>query len=173
MAVVRRARARQRRLAVAACLLWLLGHQVLPDLHLATHAWLAPHQHEGDTPRRVLTVTFADGARASAAPAHRHGTVEHRHAARTAPATPAVPAAPGGGPTIGDPAERSAGPDLGHGGRSLAHRTLAIAAPAPAVVAPAPASWHLWHERIDVADGASWRPVIAAAARGPPAARAS
>jgi hypothetical protein len=183
MAVVRRARARQRRLAVVLGLLWLLGHQVLPDLHLATHAWLAPHQHEGDAPRRVLTVTFAGGARASATPAaHRHGAVEHRHAMRPpAAARSAVPAPvqsslaprPAPRPTIDEPGERSAAPDLGHGARSLAHRTLAIAAPPPAVVAPVPTSWHLWYERVDVSAGASWRPAVAAAARGPPGPRAS
>jgi hypothetical protein len=177
MAVVRRARARQRRLAVVLGLLWLLGHQVLPDLHLATHAWLAPHQHEGDAPRRVLTVTFAGGARASATPAaHRHGAVEHRHAARPAATAPAsAPRQPTvtASQAIDGPGERSAVPDLGHGARSLAHRTLAIAAPPPAVVAPVPTSWHLWYERVDVSAGASWRPAIAAAARGPPGARAS
>jgi hypothetical protein len=175
MAVVRRARARQRRLAVVACLLWLLGHQVLPDLHLATHAWLAPHQHEGDAPRRVLTVTFASGGRATPSPAaHRHGAVEHRHAVRTAvPRVAAEVVAARAEAAIGEPIEPSSLPDLGHGARSLAHRTIAIAAPAPAVVAPVPATWHLWYERSDVADGASWRVSIAAAARGPPVAPAS
>jgi hypothetical protein len=174
MAVVRRARARQRRLAVGLCLLWLLGAQVLPDLHLATHAWLTPHQHEGDAPRRGLTVTYANGARTTP-PAHRHGAVEHRHTLRVAPAAvAATPATQRTQPIIDEAPDRSAAvPDPGHGARSLAHRTLAIAAPAPVITAPAPTSWHLWYERADLADGASWRAAIAAAARGPPAARAS
>ena len=142
---VRRSRAHQRRLAVVACLLWVLGYEVLPDVHLATHGALAAHRHDaGDRPARFWRVRTAH-----APVAHQHGAATHQHGR-----------APRG--------ERAAAPDPGHGAHSLAHRTIAIATPAPVIIAPLPTSWRLWSERVDVLGEAAWRPTLLASARGPP-----
>ena len=42
-----RAETSRRRLAVMACLVWLLGVEAMPALHQATHAWLPAHHHAG------------------------------------------------------------------------------------------------------------------------------
>jgi hypothetical protein len=151
-ALVCRSRARQRRLAVLACLLWVLGYEVLPDVHLATHGALAAHRHDGifaERPARFLRVRTASSRPVAA---HRHGPGTHTHAADRRLLR----------------GERAEAPDPGHGAHSLAHRTIAIATPAPVITAPLPTSWRLWSERVDVVVEASWRPVVAASARGPP-----
>lgn len=58
-------RARRRRLlAIAAVVLWLLGVETLPDLHLATHADDHSHAPDGSIVHRA---------------AHSHGGIAHSH----------------------------------------------------------------------------------------------
>jgi hypothetical protein len=68
------ARRQRRWLAATACLLWLLGVEVLPNLHLAFHA--DDHTHEADGTIVVVTTHEAEHAAAHAAERdhdHLHG----------------------------------------------------------------------------------------------------
>ncbi|MBZ0238039.1 MAG: hypothetical protein K8M05_37355, partial [Deltaproteobacteria bacterium] len=70
----------RRRLAVVACVAWLLGVEAMPALHVATHAWLPAHHHAGDAPLGTeLVVTVRSDA--TAATAHAHEGVLHHHGA--------------------------------------------------------------------------------------------
>jgi hypothetical protein len=146
----------RRRLAVMACLVWLLGVEILPDLHLATHAWLPAHHHDGDAPVSTeLAVTVHSDATVAA---HAHEGVLHRH---------------GGSPThtrpVGDGVERSdRAPAPGHGQHSLAHHALALAAPAPVVVHPLPVDHVVVPVSHAVAQLVATAPAPDAAARAPP-----
>lgn len=112
-----RAQRRRARLAVIACLLWLVGVEVLPALHEGTHASTAPHRH--DAGGMVVTVSFDE-------PAHRHadGSV-HAHApgadAKQLPRTEGL-------------TRLSA--ELPHGADGLAHHGAALQQPAPPVTEP-------------------------------------
>jgi hypothetical protein len=151
--ITRASRHRRRAtFAVAACVLWLLGVEVLPNLHLATHE--ADHTHEADG--TIVRVSFGG--------THSHGGVTHadhddhdvdqdrdhhdRDSKRRDQLAIDVPA---------------------HGAAGLAHRAIALHQPPPPVIAPLPVvRTMLWqehepNERLNVAYAA--RP----AARGPPA----
>lgn len=58
----------RRTYAALLCLVWLLGIEVLPNVHLASHA-SRPHEHAADG--TIITVSFD---------AHSHGDVVHSHA---------------------------------------------------------------------------------------------
>ena len=115
MKVTRAQRQRRRaRLAAVACLLWLLGVEVLPAIHEGTHASTAPHRHDGGG--MVVTVSFDE-------PAHRHadGSV-HSHAATAK-------------------AKRTEGvtrisSELPHGADGLAHHAAALQQAAPPITEP-------------------------------------
>lgn len=110
---------RRARLAVLACVIWLLGVEVLPALHEATHASAAPHRHIADG--LVVTVSFDE-------PAHRHadGTI-HTHTAQDAP--PARKPARDRRSRVRD--------DVPHAG-GLAHHATALIAAAPPLTSPLP-----------------------------------
>ena len=55
-------RSTRARMALAACVLWLVGVEVMPALHEAMHDQLAPHRHDNGS---IVTVSFEDTT-------HRH-----------------------------------------------------------------------------------------------------
>lgn len=105
----------RRRLALVACVLWLLGVEVLPAVHQGMHASLEPHRH--DAGGMIVTVTFDE-------PAHRHadGSVHAHHG--TAPVTNRDTRN-----RLRDPSSHAAG---------LAHHAEALIAVAPPLSAPIP-----------------------------------
>lgn len=158
--IARRRSRRRRALAAIACLLWLLGVEVLPNLHLATHDESAPHTHTASG--LIVTVSFGETT-------HRHadGSV-HSHAA------------PDGEPADGEPANERANdalaielpPDL-HVAAGLAHRELALHDPPPPDLDPV-APTRLVTLAVALADD---HPALeahaTASARGPPTTRRS
>jgi hypothetical protein len=148
-----RSRRVRARLAVAACVLWVAGFEVLPWLHVALHDELAPHVHVGDT---IVTVSF-DG------PTHRHadGTV-HRDDDSLVGAAPKKLRADGR-------AHASAPSPLSHGDHSLAHHGVAAIPAAAPLHEPLPIDRRpISVAAVDGADLISLS-VPVAAARGPPA----
>ncbi|HEX4417460.1 MAG TPA: hypothetical protein VH165_06145 [Kofleriaceae bacterium] len=144
-----RTRSARARLAVAACLLWLIGVEALPALHEALHDQLAPHRHDGGS---IVVASFEDST-------HRHpdGTIHfvapHAHAdhSRRRP---------------DDGRAHATGP-AGHAA-GLAHHAAALAPTAPPVTWPLPID----RRAILVAVARSVELVaidpLAATARGPP-----
>jgi len=51
-------RSTRARMALAACVLWLVGVEVMPALHEAMHGQLAPHRHD----RRPSSLAVARSA---------------------------------------------------------------------------------------------------------------
>ena len=129
----------RRRLALAAALLWLLGIELLPNLHVALHDDLAPHTHVAGG--IVFTVTYGE-------PIHVHpdGTI-HRPARPTRDRD-----------AIG----------THHGDGSLAHHAAAIAPLPPPITKSLPIDRHAMIVAIATGvDLVSLDP-LAASARGPP-----
>lgn len=111
-----RTRSARARLALAACVLWLTGVEVLPAAHEAMHDHLAPHRHDGGS---IVIASFEDST-------HRHpdGSI-HFVTAR----------ARGGKPKRDDRPHANGG--AGHAA-GLAHHAAAIAPAAPPVTQPLP-----------------------------------
>jgi hypothetical protein len=148
---------RRRGFAATAILLWLLGVEVLPNLHLAGHDDDHTHTPAGT----IVVVTFDDAA------PHRHadGSV-HAHAPETSDAGDAgdadhdVPAPRRGDQlAIDTPAHAAAG---------IAHRALALLQAPPPATAPVEVPRVTWW--IDAAPAAAPQSlfVARASARGPP-----
>ena len=101
----------RRAIALLVGVLWLLGVEVLPNLHLAVHADDHTHAQDG-------TITRAGE--------HRHGDRVHSHG------TPA--------PEKKKPQRRDQlafdDLELAHGAAGVAHHAIALHQPAPPVVAP-------------------------------------
>lgn len=166
----RRSPRRRRALAAVACLLWLLGVEVLPNLHLATHDDATPHVH---TPGgMIVTVSFG-------ATAHRHadGSV-HAHA------EPDGDLAEHAEPTADDDEKREerderdereaqlafdTPPDL-HVAAGLAHRALALHDPPPPELEPVAPTRHVTLAIALVEDHPGYATPRTASARGPPRA---
>ncbi|MBK9035970.1 MAG: hypothetical protein IPL61_32770 [Myxococcales bacterium] len=149
-----RPRAARRRLALVAVLLWVVGIELGPDLHLALHRHLAAHVHEGDGPTTATIV-------------HVHYDAPHRHGPNgedvwdSTEGSEPVP--------MGPVAARAVAGRAAHGRHSLAHRGLALAPPPPPVAIPIVT----WHERPATppwcAQIVTFASVPVAGARGPPA----
>jgi hypothetical protein len=75
-AALHEAHRRQRRLAAAAVLLWIVGFELLPGAHLVLHDDLAAHRHDADD-----AVGGGDGAWHTDAGAPR--SAEHERAGET------------------------------------------------------------------------------------------
>ncbi len=143
------------RIALVACVLWVVGFELVPLVHVAVHAYLAPHRHEGGV---IVAVEMEDRD----AEVDEHGE-------------PVVPAAADDTPAptrhAPDPHARLARA-LGHAHGSMAHHDLAVTAPAVPLHAPLPVD----RRPSSVAIASVATPVSAsvpsAAARGPPARRA-
>ncbi|MBA3459540.1 MAG: hypothetical protein H0T46_06240 [Deltaproteobacteria bacterium] len=142
----------RRQLAIIACLLWLVGVELLPAIHQASHDELAPHRH--DSGGMVITVSFG-------APAHRHvDGVEHEHAAPVVRYAPVRPKHDGKSRmTDGAAGDHAAG---------LAHHAVALLAPPPPMLTPLPVDRRPTSVKplpIRIPSSAT---VPEAAARGPP-----
>ncbi len=128
MTVSESSRARQRRAgangrelhALAACLLWLLGFEVAPLAHIATHVRGEAHHHDA----RGATIFEDEGGRDDGyAFAHCHGGACHAHDHDAHGAE----RAPGHGRReTSRGVHRAATP---HGAHSLLHRGIAALAP--------------------------------------------
>jgi hypothetical protein len=144
-----RARSARARLALAACVLWLAGVEVMPALHEAMHGQLAPHRHDNGS---IVTVSFADTT-------HRHPDGSIHFVAS-------------GSRTTGKPARdgrprATAGTDHADG---LAHHAAALAPPAPPVTQPLPIDRRPSSQVVARSIELVTRDPLAAAARGPPIA---
>jgi hypothetical protein len=145
------------RLALVACVLWLLGVEGMPALHQATHDWLAPHRHDHGS---IVTVSFEDTT-------HRHadGTL---HVAAPPLGTPprAVPPAEPDAPDgrDGEPTA-SRGSDHADG---LAHHAAALAPPPPLITRPLPIDRRPSSLVVVRTVELVTRDPLAATARGPP-----
>lgn len=152
----RQIRTRRRTYAVLAALLWLLGVEVLPNLHLATHGDATPHDHTAAG--IVVTVSFeaaphqhADGrvhAHAEPDPAKAHATRGRRHAGRLAVDLPAD----------------------AHTATGLAHHALALHDAPPPELDPVPPTRTVTAVVTPVRGRASLDLHATPTARGPPAA---
>ena len=136
-------------MAIAACVLWLVGFEAMPWLHVAYHDELAPHVHTADG--QIVLVT-------GEAPAHRHadGTIHrdapvssHRHRGST----------PGYG--------------LDHGSNSLAHHGVAAIPAPPLLHKPLPIDLRPTTVAIAPTGIPTQAQALAATARGPPPAPAA
>ncbi len=159
----RRSQLARRRLAAIASLVWLVGFEVLPNLHLAWHDRMGAHHHDGDAPASdALTVRVHARGSSAEASLHVHDGAVHRHDLAVHDAAGFVDhdavAGDRGAPRT----------PLGHGQHSLAHRSLAFASPPPVLVHPLPVD----HVVVPVAHAVAQLVAIApppeAAARAPP-----
>ena len=118
-------RHRRRDFARAALVVWVVGFELVPGLHLLLHEYLSAHDHgpvvrtgpsKSAEKRTASATSHHDG--------HRHDGVSHSHE----------------GAPAGDHAPRPDSPapsDPDHGANSLAHRMLAaVETPPPAVPDP-------------------------------------
>lgn len=137
--MVRRRTRTQARLAIAACLLWLVGIEVLPNLHVAFHDRLASHTHVVNG--IVFTVTYGEAPHV-----HPDGSI-HR---------PLPPSR-----------DRTAvGSHHGDGG--IAHHAAAIAPVSPPSTQPLPVDRRPTFVVIAIAVSLRSLDPLAASARGPP-----
>ncbi|HTR49130.1 MAG TPA: hypothetical protein VMJ10_00405 [Kofleriaceae bacterium] len=129
---------RRARLALVAACLWLFGFELVPDLHLALHDYLAPHTHDGDGISFVHR--HADGT------VHRISPAKHRRA--------------------GDGADIAI--ELEHGAHSLAHHAAAVRPTLPSLVVPVPVDRRPVLVKAVAVDELVSIPSVRAVARGPP-----
>jgi hypothetical protein len=135
-----------RTLALVAALLWLVGVELVPNLHLALHDSLAAHAHEGDT------TVFSP---------HRHADgSEHRVVMRA-------------GHRVRAHNAHDLAVQLEHGAHALAHHAAALQpTPAP-ILAPLPIDQRPTVAAEIAIIVPSSRDVPRATARGPPRAAAT
>jgi len=143
------ARSPRARMALAACVLWLVGVEVMPALHEVMHGQLAPHRHDNGS---IVTVSFEDTT-------HRHpdGSIHFV----TPRARPVHKPARDGRPHATDGTPHADG---------LAHHAAALLPPLPPITQPLPIDRR--PSSLAVARSALLvtRDPVAATARGPPAA---
>ena len=143
--------------ALLPCVVWLLGVELLPNLHLGTHDDDHTHTPSG----MVVTVTFAtpDGGEDHATKhdrgvAHDHATVAgSKRQKRTRATQLAIDVAP-----------------VGHSATGLAHHALALHAPAPPAYASSAARPIVWELAATPSSRPSEVSVARPQARGPPTA---
>lgn len=145
----------RRWIAATACVLWLLGVEVLPNLHLAAHADDHTHAAGGAIVRVSLHETHehrhADGR------THAHAAGEHEHADGARAHRRTIDA------------EQYQSAPSGHAASGIAHRAIALHRPPPPLLEPLPvdrAAWPIAAARDDRFTGAR---AIRPTARGPPA----
>ncbi len=146
---------RRAYLAFLACLMWVFGIEALPSLHVAMHAHIGAHRHEGGL---VIPIETSD-------PADLDAQVDEHGAPLTGEQAPPAPA-PDHRAARDAHARFARALDHGHG--SAAHRDLALHPPAPAMHEPLPID----RRPTSLAIAAIATPISApsphAAARGPP-----
>ena len=159
--------ARRVTLAWIGIALWLGGVELMPNLHLAMHAHLQAHVHEGDRTiylhrRDELFDEHADDLDAEI---DEHGNIGP---ARDDLEADAALEAGEAAPRELSRAEHELGVRLEHGGHALAHHAIALHPAAPPALAPLPFHRHLTEApHIAIIEPGSWS-VPEAAARGPP-----
>ena len=139
-------------MALAACVLWLAGVEVLPAVHEGMHDHLAPHRHDGGAIVPVMMVSFEDTT-------HRHpdGSIHFvapRSRAHGKPSRDDRPRA-------GDPTHHADG---------LAHHAAALAPVPPPVTQPLPIDRRPTTLAVARSIDLVTRDPLAATARGPPTA---
>ena len=141
-----RARSVRARMALAACVMWLTGVELLPAAHEALHAQLAPHRHDGGS---IVVASFEDTT-------HRHpdGTIHF--------------VARGARKVAADGRSRVTGA-AGHAD-GLAHHAAALAPAAPPITQPLPIDRRPTTLAIERAVEPVARNPLAPMARGPPVA---
>ena len=152
-----RAQHRRRAAAALCALVWLLGIEVLPNLHLAFHD---PSTHTHTPAGMIVTVTFGE-------PAHTHaaGSIHSHDAADRAI-------------ELASAADRARHNDklaidvalVVHDATGLAHRATALHAPAAPLLAPLPAVRLVTNVIASPVGRACVAFVATSDARGPPAA---
>ncbi len=103
-------------MAILACVLWLVGFELMPWMHVAFHDQVGAHHH--DASGAIIRDDVAVGAH------HHHGSELEADASPT-------------GAAHTDAHTRIASA-LAHGQHSLAHHGVALNAPAPLVTRPLP-----------------------------------
>jgi len=136
-------------MALAACVLWLAGVEVMPALHEAMHSRLAPHRHDSGS---IVTVSFEDTT-------HRHpdGSI-HFVTPKTRAARKAAP---------DGRSHATSGPGHADG---LAHHAAALAPAPPLITQPLPIDRRPSSLAVVRSVELVSRDPLAATARGPPTA---
>ncbi len=141
----------RQRIALALCVLWVVGFELMPWMHVATHDRIAPHYHDANG----TTVYLAEDAPQPAG-GHVHTHVYPRlpehHASRK---------------QHDDGLSRLVGA-LHHGDNTLAHHGIAVPVPPPVWLTPLPVDRRPLTLARVVADEPISREAVRAAARGPP-----
>jgi len=137
---------RRARIALALCLVWLVGFELGPWLHIALHDHLAPHHHT------ALGEVVDDRDRDAEVDEHGAPVEDHAHA---------------GARTLDD-AHAHLRAALAHGAHSLEHHGVAVPPPAPPVLHPLPVDRRPTLVAAVVAIAPLETPVARAVARGPP-----
>jgi hypothetical protein len=160
-------RRRRRRYAVVACVLWLLGIEVLPNLHLTFHDDDHTHGHAGTIV--VARVAIDDHAHDGEA-SHSHATAHHSELAYDEDETAiVVEEEPAPAPTRRHRDQLAIEPfDPGHAAGGLAHRLLALQQPAPPLLAPVEVPRVAWWISNAPIERTSVAPHARPTARGPP-----
>jgi len=143
---------RRARIALALCLVWIVGFELGPWLHVALHDHLAPHHHT------AFGEVVDDHDRD--AEVDEHGASVHDHDRAAAPHT------------ITD-ADAHLLAALAHGAHSLEHHGVAVPPPAPPVLHPLPIDRRPTFVAAVVAIAPLATPVARALARGPPSSLTS
>jgi len=146
---------RRAYLAFLACLMWIFGVEALPSLHVAMHAHIGAHRHEGAL---VIPIETSD----TDAQVDEHGAPLAEHQQQ----------APAPDRRAAHDAHARLARALDHGHGSAAHRDAALHAPALPLHAPLPID----RRPTSLPVAALATPISAstpqAAARGPPQLRA-
>jgi len=162
---------KRRRVALSLAILWIVGFELVPWLHIALHGHLAPHHHDANG---ADILDDHDALVDEHAPAHHddahhddddldsevdeHGVPVHLAASKAAEER-----------DITRDGEAHLFAALEHGAHSLAHHGIAVPVPAPVVTSPLPVD----RRPITLAeiDQPAWlsAAIPEASARGPPA----
>jgi hypothetical protein len=138
----------RRRIALALCVLWIVGFELMPWLHVATHDRIAAHYHDVNG---ATIYVVSESAIPAGAHVHTHvypQLPEHRHK-----------------PDFS--LKRLAGV-LAHGDHALAHHGIAVPVPPPAWLTPLPVDRKPLTLAREIAIEPISRDSLAAVARGPP-----
>jgi hypothetical protein len=159
---------RRRGFAATACVLWLLGVELLPNLHLAFHEDDHTHGEAGEIV--VAHVAIEDHSHAQPDEPHEHGDAHHSELAYDEGDVTVVVEEPA--PPRRKHRDRLAIDDreLAHAASGLAHRQAALHRPAPPLLAPLPVVRTSWWV-IDAPIERTYETSLARpTARGPPLA---
>lgn len=172
-------RARRRRgLAVLGCLIWIVGFELLPNIHVGLHAHLSEHSHGSGSTARATTFavqSHRDHRRRGREHSHHHGNGHGtHHGVNGAGHHDDQSGAPHahGETSWSQSLVASALPlhssPLEHGDHSLAHRDMAATTPLPVMTHPVPTTARLIPRDEVVEQAPRSRRLANPLARGPP-----